>query len=50
MTHPIKTIADATDAVRVEAQPLATAEDYERIVSWTGDAPLVLLGEASHGT
>ncbi len=47
---PIKTASDAIAAIRHEARPLATPDDYERIVSWIGDAALVLLGEASHGT
>ncbi len=34
-----------------EAQPLSGAEDdYDALLDLVGDAPLVLLGEASHGT
>ncbi|MDF3055916.1 MAG: hypothetical protein K0R17_131 [Rariglobus sp.] len=41
---------DDAGTVRAAAHPLSRPDDYERIVSWVGDAPLVLLGEASHGT
>jgi erythromycin esterase-like protein len=41
----------ALDALRVEARPLAGAEtDYDALLELVGDARLVLLGEASHGT
>ena len=50
MISSIKHASDAIRAIRNQAWPLATPDDYERIVSWIGDAPLVLLGEASHGT
>ncbi len=39
------------DAVRAAAQPLRGAsEDYDPLLDMIGNAPLVLLGEASHGT
>ncbi|HEX6631878.1 MAG TPA: erythromycin esterase family protein [Gemmatimonadaceae bacterium] len=39
------------DALRREAQPLLGDEgDYDRLLGQVGDARLVLLGEASHGT
>ncbi len=38
------------DAVRAAAHPLrGTPEDYDPLLDMIGDAPLVLLGEASHG-
>ena len=37
--------------VRAEAQPLRdAADDYDALLELVGDARLVLLGEASHGT
>lgn len=30
--------------------PVSTAADYDRLIEVAGDAPFVLLGEASHGT
>jgi erythromycin esterase-like protein len=44
--------SDATSiAVRTAAHPLTdAAEDYDRLLDLVGDARLVLLGEASHGT
>ena len=37
--------------LRTAAQPLSGAEDdYDRLLELIGDAHLVLLGEASHGT
>jgi len=50
MITTIKKASDPVAAVRSEAQPLAITDDYERIVSWIGDATVVLLGEATHGT
>ncbi len=39
------------DAVRADARPLTgAAEDYDPLLELVGDAQLVLLGEASHGT
>lgn len=41
----------ALDAVRADARPLEGDEsDYDALVELIGDARLVLLGEASHGT
>ncbi|MEW6127249.1 MAG: erythromycin esterase family protein [Acidobacteriota bacterium] len=40
-----------TDVLRVAAHPLeASMEDYDPLMNLIGDARLVLLGEASHGT
>jgi len=44
--HP----TDAIAAIKSEARALSGAEDYERVAAWVGDASVVLLGEASHGT
>lgn len=41
---------DAGSIVRAAACPLPAGKNYDRIVAWLGDASLVLLGEASHGT
>ena len=39
------------EAVRQAAQPLTSAaSDYDGLLELVGDARLVLLGEASHGT
>ncbi|HLM86027.1 MAG TPA: erythromycin esterase family protein [Solirubrobacteraceae bacterium] len=41
----------ALDALRLDAQPLHGGDaDYDALVERVGDATLVLLGEASHGT
>ena len=41
----------ALEAIRAAAQPLrGTPEDYDSLLDMVGNAPLVLLGEASHGT
>jgi erythromycin esterase-like protein len=41
----------AIKAVRQAAHPLTGAkEDYDKLLELVGDAPFVLLGEASHGT
>ncbi len=42
--------ANAAVTIRRGAHPLSTPDNYARIVSWVGDASLVLLGESSHGT
>lgn len=40
-----------TDVVRHEAKPLAgEIDDYDPLLKVIGDARLVLIGEASHGT
>ncbi len=45
------TPASLVNSVRQEAQPLlGTAEDYNPLLDLIGDSPIVLLGEASHGT
>lgn len=37
-------------ALRAEAQPLETDEDFAWLLDYIGDASIVLLGEATHGT
>ena len=45
------TLAVVTNAIREVAHPLTgTATDYDPLMELIGDARLVLLGEASHGT
>jgi erythromycin esterase-like protein len=45
------TPASLVNSVRQEAQPLTgKAEDYSPLLDMIGDSPIVLLGEASHGT
>jgi erythromycin esterase-like protein len=40
-----------TDVVREAAHPLVgEIDDYDPLMKLIGDAPLVLIGEASHGT
>lgn len=47
----IETAVLLTDIVREAAHPLTgDAEDYDPLLELIGDAPLVLIGEASHGT
>lgn len=41
---------DDVDVVRASAWALAPGRVYDRIVNWIGEAEVVLLGEASHGT
>jgi hypothetical protein len=49
MLDPILTIV--TDLVRDAAQPLTgSPADYDELLEFIGDAHVVLLGEASHGT
>ena len=38
------------DAVRAAAIPLTAADDHHALLELIGDAPFVLIGEASHGT
>ena len=45
-----KSPGDAASSVRAAACPLPGAKHYDRILSWLGDATIVLLGEATHGT
>jgi len=42
--------SDAVSLVRAAACPLPGAKHYDRILSWLGDASIVLLGESTHGT
>src|SRR3954471_3489393 len=42
--------ADALALVQGAMVPFDTAADDARVLAWIGDAPLVLLGEATHGT
>ena len=40
-----------TDVVQEAAHPLVgEVSDYDPLITLIGDAPLVLIGEASHGT
>src|SRR6266540_6798506 len=45
-----KNVPDPAAAIREAAYPHTTDHDYERILAEIGDAPLVLIGEATHGT
>src|SRR5687767_14320368 len=45
-----KAPSDAASMVRAAACPLPGAKHYDRIVSWLGDASIVLMGESTHGT
>ncbi|TWI69589.1 erythromycin esterase-like protein [Pseudoduganella lurida] len=38
------------EALKLEAQPFDTEEDFTRLLDHMGDASIVLLGEATHGT
>ena len=40
----------AIGSIRVKARPLRTAEDLDPLLERIGDARIVMLGEASHGT
>ena len=42
--------SDAAAIIRRAACPLPGARHYDRIISWIGDASIVLLGESTHGT
>lgn len=42
--------SDPASIIRAAACPLPGAKHYDRILSWLGDASIVLLGEATHGT
>jgi erythromycin esterase-like protein len=37
-------------SIRTAACPLPAARHYDRVLSWLGDASIVLLGESTHGT
>jgi erythromycin esterase-like protein len=41
---------DPAAMIRAAACPLPATKHYDRIISWIGDASVVLLGEATHGT
>ncbi len=45
-----KDAPDAAAVIRAAAHPLTTDHDHERILAGIGDASLVLIGEATHGT
>lgn len=45
-----QTFSDAPAVVRKAVSPLTEDRHYDRILTFIGDAPLVLLGEATHGT
>lgn len=48
---PEATLAIVEDLVREAGHPIRRSyEDYDHLLDFIGDAPLVLLGEASHGT
>jgi erythromycin esterase-like protein len=42
--------SDPATIIRSAACPLPGAKHYDRILSWIGDASIVLMGEATHGT
>jgi erythromycin esterase-like protein len=42
--------SDVVSSIRTAACPLPAARHYDRVISWLGDASIVLLGEATHGT
>jgi erythromycin esterase-like protein len=42
--------AEPVAILRTEVQPFDTEADDVRVLSWIGDAPIILLGESSHGT
>lgn len=44
------TVSDRLARIRSEARPLAEDDRCEDIAAWIGDASIVLLGEATHGT
>jgi erythromycin esterase-like protein len=45
-----RTASNAASALRSAAWPAVGGKTYERVLSWLGDASIVLLGEATHGT
>jgi erythromycin esterase-like protein len=45
-----KNAPDPAAVLRAASFPLTEDHDYDRILAFVGDAPLVLLGEATHGT
>lgn len=42
--------SDPLAVLRAESQSFDTPADDARVLAWLGDAPIVLLGESSHGT
>ena len=50
MVRVRQTPSDPVSTLRAAACPLPGTKHYERIISWIGDASLVLLGESTHGT
>jgi erythromycin esterase-like protein len=44
------TPSSAAEIVRAAAWPIVPGKTYDRILTWIGDAPLVLLGAATEGT
>jgi erythromycin esterase-like protein len=53
MTQPLRSTTDdgIIEAMRAAAHPLnGSAQDYDPLIDFIGDARLVLLGAASHGT
>src|SRR5687767_5270308 len=45
-----KNVPDPSAAIRAASFPITEDHDYDRILAFIGDAPIVLLGEATHGT
>lgn len=50
MKFASKHAPDPAAVIRTAAYPLTADRDYERIIAFIGEAPIVLLGEATHGT
>src|SRR5688500_6476765 len=50
MRWPSKNAPDPAAVLRAASFPLTEDHDHDRILAFIGDAPLVLLGEATHGT
>lgn len=47
---PASATADVLACLQGSMYPLETPADDARVLDWIGDAPVVLLGEATHGT
>ncbi len=41
---------DEIEVLRAAARPIESPDDLGQVIAWVGDAPFVLIGEASHGT